>query len=242
MEIRSFNINRSKEGMKKALCDLRYILLKSLELAGKNNEEPFYAVVATQLRILFCDKKPLIDQFGISLKYRQVNDLEKHRDTLLAPIPSLFDDQQEEIRLEEWLDQEILIIRKKMLHPKYVACKLCRENNDTLKNGTMSLQINSKQSLQFFKCSYCREENRDINITNLIDDAVNNRIKTNMIEVTSLLTISSLIRYYANKQGGAHLEQKLNIDAFLSKSLTQEHLFAIGLYATEKINEVFDRI
>ncbi|GAA0488861.1 hypothetical protein GCM10008986_13350 [Salinibacillus aidingensis] len=181
MDLLSFNIRRSKTGMKDTLYDSRQIILKSLQLIQEENFNQFYSVLATQLRILFCDNPPLFSYFDEELKFNSVKEFKEIDGYKLLDPYDMFDENKKDLTISEWIKQPIIIIESDFVYPKYIQCKFCNFNNNTRANKTMALRVTPEKDLLTFTCDSCGKNNYELDVTALEDDAVEGKIESHVI-------------------------------------------------------------
>lgn len=192
------------------------------------------------MRILFCDDPPFLSYFAEDFKFNRVNNF-KEMDgyKILDPI-DMFDKDKKDSTLSEWIKQPIIMMESDFKYPKFIQCKFCNFNNNTGNNNSMGLRVTPKIDLLTFTCDSCGKANNDLDVTALEDDAVEGKIESHIIQKREEYTIEDVIKGYTNKQGGAHVEQKVSSNGIVAEHLGQERLFTLGIYASEQINKILN--
>jgi RNase P subunit RPR2 len=238
LKIISFNIGRTTKAFEEGVLESRHIILRSLDLILNHNETAFYKVISAQLRLLICDNdNSLLPRLNKKIDLYKLNELEELTPGYKRVNPTEMFNKNERVEsLEEWLNQPLIIINNKVSFPKHIKCKYCSKVNSTQHNETMELKVTKNAELLSFTCSECNKKVNDYDVTKIHLETEEENIV--YFDEEKKLTIKKLIRGYADKNGGAHLDPTLDLDSFFGVRLGEEYLIGLSFYIVEQINKL----
>jgi hypothetical protein len=234
MRIERFHFPLKDKGYQNHIRDSAVIISESIRLVLEEEKKPFLKVIALQLRLLLCDEDPLILRGGnTELKLAPItNKMVSYNDNMVVAVDpnEVFDDVVRNLDLSDWLEQKIMTVNVPVTLPIEITCRECETKVDVEKESTgMILDITDKVILKY-KCN-CISKFRDYDVT----------AKTESEEGTSQqitqvnYTIKNIIKDYSNKNGGAHIKEKIKFDDFFGIHLASDYIVPIALYVLGEI-------
>ncbi|GAB1798639.1 hypothetical protein [Priestia megaterium] len=228
MEIEQFSFKRSERGYREQLQECAEIIGNSIVLVGEGKKS-FRKVIASQLRLLLCDKEnSLLPKCDKNIKLAPVsnNYLLNDEDQQMLNYTMLFNREGIYLELDDWLDQVVMRLRNSFTIPKKVKCKKCQDETDVeSKHEEMKLCINDKVLIQY-NCHCGKRNNVDVSDEIEQDDKETNFIFYKINEHT----IRSIIRTYADRNGGAHVDKSIPYVNFADIHLGRRYIDAIANY------------
>jgi hypothetical protein len=228
VNIEQFSFKLKEEGFRKMLNDSAEIIGKSIFLIEEENLKSFYKVIATQLRILLCEgDDSLILKGGKIPLLAPLTDnyLVKDDFCKMADFRALFNHDGEHLKLEDWIKQVVMVINHPILLPKKIKCSKCGNEIDVEKeHNNMFLSVTNKVIIRH-KC-VCSNTYIRTDVTKELEKEEN----TFTVRETIEHTIEDIIKSYANKNGGAHVEKNIRFNRFADVVLGERYLLAIANY------------
>ncbi|CAM4124810.1 hypothetical protein [Saccharibacillus endophyticus] len=210
MKIKSFKFRRSESGLKDMLEQSINIIRTSLELI-ENERRPqkeFVKVVSGQLRLLLFEN----DKSLMKILYKDdlnlpiiSNDFREFDGTKFLNPLNMFSDSAL-LNLEQWTEQVIAEAEIEVPSPEYLTCKKCSEKL-SLKHEHDAVEVRillgEPQNAFEFRCKHCGKFCETI----IDQDDPQNVLN---ISASENITVYSLLRSFADKGGGAHVDKELN--------------------------------
>jgi hypothetical protein len=227
MKIEQFSIRLSERGYKEQLQECAEIIGNSIVLVAEGKKS-FRKVIAAQLRLLLCDKEnsllPKCDK-NIKLAPLSINYLLNDENRQMVNYTKLFDREGIYLELDEWLDQVVMRLGNPFTIPKKVKCIKCQhEINVEANHEDMKLYINDRVLIQY-NCQ-CGKRN-NIDVTHEIEEEKETNFTFYEIREH---TIRSIIRTYADRNGGAHVDKSIPYGNFADIHLGKNYIDAIANY------------
>ncbi|KOR84424.1 hypothetical protein AM233_10165 [Bacillus sp. FJAT-22058] len=232
-------MHRSEAGLKIQLDECLEAL--SFSLNHVNNKKSLNKVLAVQLRILLCDTKfnienSLINKVIPNPSLDCVNNnfisYENKRFIEYIPSESLFKKNESQLPLKSWLSQKVI---KSNISYETLDCKCpyCANVVGAIKSNNTNIKVQDDKCLVTMICHNCGAY---FNVN--LDDIVNAyEGKIENVKRTTI-TIRDIIKNYANKNGGAHVDSVLDIKGFLIAELGDKYIQAISKYIVEYFSKI----
>lgn len=236
MKIERFHFKLKEAGFKKHINESAEIIGNSIYLVLKEDKKSFLKVIATQLRLLLCDgDNSLIQKCGVKdLRLSQLTSKELEVDIGTLKNPDmLFDHGKEKLPVDEWLNQIVVKMGIPILVVKEITCQSCdKQISVEKKHSEMTLDVFDGKSMIYYKCE-CTNKRREYDITEA------SGIEGNTFSITEeqIYTVRDVIKMYADKYGGAHVDPKLRFDVFFGVNIGERYILAIGNYILGRITE-----
>ncbi|WP_242284706.1 hypothetical protein PY144_14890 [Bacillus cereus] len=232
-------IKRSLTGEREQLNDCIEIISANLIMA-KNNKI-FSKVLAVQLRILLCDTKfntenSLINKViqNPSLASISSNFISYQNKKVIEFISpeSLFTKNNPSVSLETWLNQKVIKSNISYKELKDCQCYYCCQCGTKIEMPINNWKIN-ENGCYITKFCYNCGHSFQVNLSEIIksyEGKIENANRTT-------ITIKDIIKNYANKNGGAHVDSVLDIKGLLIAELGDKYIQAISKYILEYFSE-----
>ncbi|TXR78305.1 hypothetical protein [Bacillus sp. BF9-10] len=228
-------VNRSEHGIKIQLDECLKIISSNLELA--KGDKAFTKVLAGQLRLLLCDtnlgaENSLINKIKQNPSLDCIsNQFVSYKNTRLIEFispESLFKQNSSQLPLERWLSQKVIKSNISYESLENCHCSYC----GTFDASIRDIRIEEDKCFIAVMCNVCAAT-FSVNL-NSISNAYEGKIE-NVKRIT--ITIRDIIKNYANKNGGAHVDSVLDIKGLLIAELGDKYIQAISQYILEYFSE-----
>lgn len=143
----------------------------------------------------------------------------------MLDLTQLFNHDGEHLELNDWVNQVVMTIGHPVLLPKKFNCIDC--SNEIIVEGShndMSLIVSDKVVIRH-KCT-CSTKMKLTDVSSFLENEENT---FKIYEVVDH-TIKDIIKSYANKNGGTHVDKSLSYNKFADVFLGENYLIAIANY------------
>ncbi|MGX5612270.1 hypothetical protein [Bacillus toyonensis] len=236
-------VNRSEHGMKIQLDECLKIMSSNLELA--KGDKAFTKVLAGQLRLLLCDTNlgtdnslinKIVPNPVLNCISNQFISYENTRLIEFISPESLFKQDSSRVSLGRWLRQKVIksnISYELLQNCQCIYCRSCRSYDESI-DDIYDIEIDGAEDecVIAVMCSACGNTFH-VNLDSIIN-AYEGKIEN--VERTTI-NIRDIIKNYANKNGGAHVDSVLDIKALLIAELGDKYIQAISKYILDYFSE-----
>lgn len=209
----------------------------SLSLDTVKDNKAFNKVLAGQLRVLLCDTKfgvenSLINKVISNPLLNHVNSsFVSYQNTRLIefiPPEVLFKKDSSSLSLETWLNQKVIKSNISYQSLENCTCPYCHRDSFSNISNPKDIQVQNSECFVMMMCQICGAH-FSVNLDNIVN-AYEGKIE-NVNTIT--ITIKDIIKNYANKNGGAHVDSVLDIKGLLITELGEKYIQAISQYMVE---------
>ncbi|MEN3780480.1 hypothetical protein [Priestia megaterium] len=215
----------------------------SLSLDTVKDNKAFNKVLAGQLRVLLCDTKFGVENSLINkvisnpLLDCTTNNFVSYNNTRLIEFiqpESLFKKNESQLSLETWLSQKVIksnIFYESLENCTCVYCRRFEGEHEVIIRDFATRE--GEKCFITMMCAFCGASFEvELNdIANAYEGKVENVKKTT-------ITIKDIIKNYANKNGGTHVDSVLDIKGFLIAEIGDRYIQAISQYMLEYFSEI----
>ncbi|RDZ11498.1 hypothetical protein C3744_20775 [Priestia megaterium] len=233
-------LNRTESGLRNELNECLQIISTSLQTVKDNKS--FNKVLAVQLRILLCDTKfgrenSLINKVRTNPMLKCINNnFTSYMNAGLIEFIQpefLFEESNSSLFLEAWLNQDVIKSNVSYQSLDNCYCPYCGSGDNSRTSNSRNIQeVQNRECFIMIMCQNCGAK-FPVNLDNIID-AYEGKIEN--VESVNI-TIRDIIKNYANKNGGAHIDSELDIKGLLIAELGGEYIQSISQYIVEYFSE-----
>lgn len=234
-------LNRTAVGVTIQLNECLEIISSSLEIARDN--KAFNKVLSAQLRLLLCDTKlsednslinKVISNPSLNCINNQFISFESNRLIEFIPTDSMFIKTTSQLPLEKWLSQKVIKSNISYKSLESCVCTFCGPIDlDDTSSTPIKITTGTNECFVTMMCNYCASYfNVDLHS---ISNAYEGKIKD--VSRTTI-TIRDIIKYFANKNGGAHIDSVLDTKGLLIAELGDRYIQVISHYIVEYFAEI----
>lgn len=235
MKIEEFNFALTEIGITQHIKDIEEILNVNVALIEGGRQgmkhSPFYKVISQQLRILLTDNEALFQRVpSKKIEFSPLNKVfvEYHGGTKGVDLNNTFDLNASKLDLESWLDQVIMECVIPLELPSEIRCDKCNNRIRLEDNSSFGGRIYINKLGSVIRFSHDCGKNSSFDFTNYQGDMFN-------WYTIEYFTIRDVIKIYANKNGGAHVQNSLNYRNFYGAHLGDSYLLVIAKYLLRNV-------